>query len=66
MILRDKFHSSSLSRSIFRLLPTCPVEFRFNGPPEVDSTGLANFSIRSVQALTARLNEFDTFLKIYT
>ena len=25
---------------------------------------LADFSIRSIQALTARLNEFDTFLKI--
>ncbi|RTZ96803.1 MAG: hypothetical protein DSY90_09475 [Deltaproteobacteria bacterium] len=29
----------------------------------MDSTGLADFSIRSVQALTARLNAFDTFLK---
>jgi len=29
----------------------------------VDSTGLVDFSIRSVQTLTARLNEFDTFLK---
>ncbi|RTZ96018.1 MAG: hypothetical protein DSY90_11805 [Deltaproteobacteria bacterium] len=66
MILRGKFHASSLSRPIFRRLPTCPVEFRFNGPPEVDSTGLADFSSRSVQALTARLNAFDTFLKIYT
>ncbi len=28
-----------------------------------DYCRLANFSIRSVQALTARLNEFDTFLK---
>jgi integrase/recombinase XerC len=44
-------------------LPACPVEFRFNGPPKVDSSGLADFSIRSVQALTARLNDFDTFLK---
>jgi len=44
-------------------LPACPVEFRFNGPPEVDSVGLADFSIRSIQALTARLKKFDTFLK---
>jgi len=29
----------------------------------VDSTGLADFSIRSVHALTTRLNAFDTFLK---
>jgi hypothetical protein len=29
----------------------------------VDSTGLVDFSIRSIQALTARLNEFETFLK---
>ncbi|RTZ95151.1 MAG: hypothetical protein DSY90_14050 [Deltaproteobacteria bacterium] len=66
MIFWGKFHASSLYRPIFQLLSTCPVEFRFNGPPEVDSTGLADFSIRSVHALTARLNAFDTFLKIYT
>jgi hypothetical protein len=29
----------------------------------VDSTGLVDFSHRSIQALTARLNEFETFLK---
>ena len=29
----------------------------------MDSTGLVDFSIRSIQALTARLNEFETFLK---
>ncbi|RTZ95155.1 MAG: hypothetical protein DSY90_14070 [Deltaproteobacteria bacterium] len=66
MILRGIFHASSLYRPIFRRLSTCPVEFRFIGPPEVHSTGLADFSIRSVHALTARLNAFDTFLKIYT
>jgi len=29
----------------------------------VDSTGLVDFSHRFIQALTARLNEFETFLK---
>jgi hypothetical protein len=29
----------------------------------VDSTGLVDFSHRSIQALTAQLSEFETFLK---
>jgi len=35
----------------------------WGGQPKVDSTGLANFSARSLQALTARTTEFESFLK---
>ena len=31
--------------------------------PFLDYCRLANFSVRSIQALTARLNEFETYLK---
>ena len=35
-----------------------------NEPQQVHSTGLAEFSERSLQALTIRLSEFEIFLKI--